>query len=268
MPLHRSPISSSQPNLNSPREDFITRFNLRKRKCPENDKFSKFCDEVKEMMNEFRIDQDSRWARVDRAMEELTSQNKKIIESNSEIKKMLQDTKKQNHELRVKIKIIENEYTDAKLKIDELEEQVHELQKNQFKRTIEIKNVPRLQNEDLHTMLDNIIKVVGVIENKPDIEQIYRRGKENAPIIVELKDAADKIRILKAVTFYNKENKDNKLNSTHLGISSPITLIYIYEKNTHFIKKLFASAKGLANEGNYRYCWISKGMVMLRKEEG
>ncbi|KAL4719979.1 hypothetical protein ACJJTC_017321 [Scirpophaga incertulas] len=93
MPLQRSPTTSSQPNLTVHDDDIQSaRLNLRERKNPENENIQEFCDEIREMIKEFRSSQESKLDTLNKAFEDLAIKNTKLIETNIEIEKTLQDS--------------------------------------------------------------------------------------------------------------------------------------------------------------------------------
>lgn len=273
MSLQRSPPSRlclSQPNLDTSGEDVDDQFriNTRKRKLPEDEHFNDFEVEMKDMFREFETRQEGKLDRLTKAIEALIEQNTKLIQSNNDIEIMLQESKVQQAKLTDKVKKLETECANAHTKINLLEDQLNDMQKNQIKKVIEIRNVPKLENENLHEIVINMMKTLDIGGNSDSIKEVYRRGTDNAPITVELADLEQKIKVLKAVRIFNNNNKDNKLNTNHLGLSTLRIPIYVSEKLTPRTKILLSSAKKLVKDGLFKYCWISKGVVLLRKTEG
>lgn len=272
MPLQRSPndgAHSSQPNLSTyyDEDGLVARVNTRKRRNPDCENFNEFCHEMREMFKELKLSQEEKFNNLNKAIEDLTLQNTQLIKSNSEIEKGLQESKERQNILKEKVKQLEVECATAHTKIHTLEEQLHEIQKSQLRKIIEIRNVKRQENENLQDIVKNLLKAVDIDAHNIEIEQIYRGGKDNAPIIVKLQDLNQKIQILKAVRDYNTKNKVTKLNSENLGLITPLTPVYVSEKLTPTTKTLLFSAKKLVQDGLYKYCWISKGKVMLRKND-
>lgn len=272
MSLQRSPpnkMFSSQPNINLLEDDdSVSRVNTRKRKTPENDNFSEFRQEIKELFNEFQTRQDGKLDNVSKAIEALIAQNSKLIKTNSEIEKMLNESKEQQNKLQEKVKKLETECVIAHSKINSLEDQLQDMQKNQLKKVIEVRNVPRQDNENLQNIVMSMMTAINFDRNTVNIKDVYRRGVDNAPITVELMNFEQKINILKAVKVFNNKNKGDKLNTNHLGLNVPRMPIYVSEMLTTRTKMILSSAKKLVKDGYFKYCWVSKGAVLLRKEDG
>lgn len=273
MSLQRSPPNrffSSQPNLDMSEEDIDDqmRINTRKRKFPEGEHFNEFREEMKGMLKEFQTRQEGKLDSVAKAIEALIEQNTKLIQSNNDIEIMLQESKVQQDKLTNKVNMLETECSNARNKINLLEDQLNDLHKNQIKKLIEIRNVPKLENENLHEIVTKMMKALNVSNSNVTIKEVYRRGINNAPITVEMAEFDQKIQILKAVKLFNTQNKDNKLSTNHLGLNSLTMPIYVSEKLTPRTKLLLSSAKKLVKDGLFKFCWISKGVVLLRKTEG
>lgn len=270
MPLQRSPagtLYSSQPNLRAEDEcEFLENINIRKRKHPDQENFLEFCEEMRNMLSKFQQSQEFKLDSLNKAIEDLTINNTKLIASNNEIEKMLNENKNRQEKLKERIQVLEGECVNAHKRIESLEDQVNDLQKNSLKKYLEIRNIPKLENENLKEIVTNVLKIVDIKINNDDIKYVYRNGKENAPISVKVKDFQQKINILKAVKSYNSKNKENKINCDKLGMGMPSQPIYVSEKLTVKTKHLLALSKQLVTNNLYKYCWISKGKVMLRKE--
>lgn len=237
-------------------ENFIRNINIRKRKNPELDQFIEIkyslLQTIKEMFNS--------------EMLEIKNQNMKIMETNNEIIKLLQKNEANYKELREKVEILEKSNATAIEHIRDLEVQLNDVQKSMSKNKIEIRNVPREENENSKELVKNIYTALQV-EYVNDVN-IYRKGKFNAPIIIEYHDLKEKDMLLKAFKRYNSANKDNPLNTENIGFGRVKSKIYISEYLTPMSKKLLGAARDLVKNGTFKYCWTSRGNILLRKEEG
>lgn len=189
MSLQRSPPSRlclSQPNLDTSGEDVDDQFriNTRKRKLPEDEHFNDFKVEMKDMFREFETRQEGKLDRLTKAIEALIEQNTKLIQSNNDIEIMLQESKVQQAKLTDKVKKLETECANAHTKFNLLEDQLNDMQKNQIKKVIEIRKVPKLENENLYEIVINMMKTLDKGGNSDSIKEVYRRGTDNAPITV------------------------------------------------------------------------------------
>ncbi|XP_047022627.1 uncharacterized protein LOC124632018 [Helicoverpa zea] len=265
--MQRSPPPvkfSSQPDLSSEMEpqeqkcyrNVNTRENIRK-KNPEEQQKEDFKEdllkEIKEMMTaEIAI---------------IREQNSKILESNAEIKSQL-ELNAANYEKNCnRVTIIETKHEVAIERINQLETQIDVLQKQFLKNTIEVRNIPHSNNEDVHNIVANIYKTLEIPQIK-DYATIFRRGRNNGPIVIEYQDSKSKETLLKATRKYNSENKDKPLGTDILGFVGVSSRIYISEPLTPLTKKILAAARELVKNGLFKFCWASRGNVLLRKQEG
>lgn len=273
MALRRTPpttpgTSSSQPDLTIDKENPVWTSNLRKRKTPDADNLGDFCQEIKSMIKLLQDKQDQKFEKLNTAIEANSKQNNDLLASNTEIQKLLLEYKKECVELKQKVSFLESECANSQNKIDKLEEQLDEMQKFQNRNMIEIRNVPRDEKENLPEILSSLLNAVNIAPQTAEINQIYRRGKDNAPILVEFKDTEKKKEVLQAVKAYNSHHKDRRLNCENLGLHHKDTPFYVSETLTRKTKTLLHAAKQAATEMNYKYCWVSRGTVQLRKNDG
>lgn len=273
MPLQRSPqLSDNNKSLSlsnlheDDKEDYFQNINSRKRKLPDCD-FDAFCEDMKNMYQESQANQNKKIDKLSSILETLTIQNAALVQSNTEIVKMLQESKHIQSELKTKVSILETECVNAHLKIESLEEQVDNLQRNQLKTVLEIRNVTKQENENLTQIVENLFLAVGIKPDKECVQEVYRRGKGNAPITVNFRRTEEKYAVLKAVKEYNKKNKEDRLNTVSLGLKSTKVPIYVSEQLTPKAKLVLSSAKELVKKGHFKYCWVNNGTVMLKKSD-
>ncbi|KAL4719138.1 hypothetical protein ACJJTC_011367 [Scirpophaga incertulas] len=235
MSLQRSPPGnsfSSQPNLSMQCDyECSDNVNIRKRKHSDQENFNDFCKEMRNMLNKFQEIQESKLDNLNKAIEELKLRNTKLIESNTEIERLLNENRDGQEKLKERIQLLEVECVHAHDRIDSLENQLSYLQRDHLKKYIEIRNVPKIENENLNEIVTSILKEI-------DVKITEEAGT------------------------------DNKLNSSNLVPGTKAQRIYVSEKLTTKAKTLLSLGKGLIADGYFKYCWISKGTVMLRKEDG
>lgn len=252
-------LYSSQPNLHTETNDneMIRNVNLRKRKNPDLGEISDLKDSLMKSVKDA----------LNSEICEMKQQNALILKSNAEILQLLHASAANFQELNSKLVTLETKHATAMERISELETQVNELQKQGCKNTVEIRNVPRREKENLDIIIDSLysnLKLTAATETM----QCYRKGRNNAPIIIEFSNPKEKDLLLKATKTFNNENKTSKLNSTHLGIDGDKHPVYISEALTTMNKKILAAARELVKDGMYKYCWTSRGNILLRKADG
>lgn len=74
------------------------------------------------------------------------------------------------------------------------------------------------------------------------------------------------VRRLDKQTLLQKRRVKRILNTAHLGYNTT-TPVYINECLTFQRAKIFAAAREVKKEKNYRFIWVREGKILLRKEE-
>ncbi|CAH2097315.1 unnamed protein product [Euphydryas editha] len=127
---------------------------------------------------------------------------------------------------------------------------------------IEIHCVPENKQENLITTVLQLGKVVKCPISEAQIHYCSRLAKMNnsspRPRSILVKFSSPRLRdeFLAATTKFNRSNRDEKLNSSHLGIGgNKKTAIYVAEHLTHENKSLHAAARARARELGYKYVW-------------
>ncbi|CAG4992033.1 unnamed protein product [Colias eurytheme] len=264
--MQRSPVTSqsmfsSQPNLSANSEmnemNLIKNVNIRKRRNPDTDAVSDLKDSLllafKDMLNV--------------EVTEMKQQNLQILASNAEILQLLQTNSAEIKIANEKIESLESKYVTALKRIAELEVQINETQQHRLENTVELRNIPKRTNEDVHQICETLFTKMNIPLH--DTSTIYRKGKHNnSPIVIEFSNIKYKDNLLNAVKKFYKNDKNNKLTAEQVGFKGNTDLIYISEALTPTNKKILASARELVKSGQYKYCWVSRGKVLIRKEEG
>lgn len=204
---------------------------------------------------------------------------KEIQQSIMNIEQSMALLNAQNEDMKKKLNTLEVERKKDRDHIAILEDKIEDMQRQNRKSCIEIKNVPRKENEtreDLLNITTELSKTVKCPElSVNQITDIYRiKGKpgkdknDNKNIIVELSSTIMKSDLIAACKKYNHMNKSNKLSAKHLGIKqdgdSPI---YVSEQLTPKAARLHYLARDLTRSQDYKYCWTSFGKVYVRKDD-
>ncbi|XP_060801128.1 myosin-15-like [Amyelois transitella] len=200
---------------------------------------------------------------------------KEIQQSNRNIENTVSFLSAQNEELKLKIEKLQAEKIEDRKLITTLENKIEDIQRENRKANLELKNVPKKHNEtkeDLVEMVVNLSKNIGGEISKSNIKDIYRvRGKKdeikNTPIIIETSSTIVKNDILKLCKSFNIKHK-TKLCAKHLGHRvSEDTPIYISEHLTAKASRLYFLARDLVKAKTFKFCWTAYGRVYLRKDE-
>ena len=96
---------------------------------------------------------------------------------------------------------------------------------------------------------------------------MYRKGKGDAPIILEFKGNAEKEKLIKNTKIFVTRGNSDKLTSAHLGIKADTKKVYVSEALTHKTKKILSATKSLMKKGCIKHSWVSRGNVLIRKQD-
>lgn len=210
----------------------------------------------------------------------------------SEIKKntqMLNEIKTTNNGIEGALTFLSSQYEESRKKIEKLESQaaadktyiitlehkIMDLQRDNRKSSIEIKNVPIIEGETKDTLVNMVAHLGDAIRcpvTKSEIRDIYRikNKKENqkcSTVIVESTSTILRNDILKMSKAYNLRS-GTKLCAANLGMHvNEYVPIYVTEHLTPLAARLYFLARDLKKAKSFKYCWTSYGKVYLRKED-
>lgn len=175
----------------------------------------------------------------------------------------------ENMELKKKVSQLENRHREDRIKIDSLENQLENLERWQGSTSLEIRNIPEAEKENLNTLTEKVFSALKINE-KPSIRKVHRipgKATDLKPIIVELNSHSQKVTVLEE---YKKlaKNKGNRLKCSNIGFEGNDKLVFISEVLTQKMKKIFYLARQYSKLHSYKHCWTSNGRVYLRKDDG
>lgn len=227
-----------------------------------------FKDEIKELITSLIGTQKKDIA-------EITHSLRDIKQTNLNIETSISVLTKQNEEFREKIDFLERQAKKDKEYITILEDRVEDLQRYTRKSSLELKNVPRKQQENRNDLIDmvvNLTKTIGLDFSPRDVTDIFRlksrrEVEKSPPIIVELSSTITRTDLLKKAKEFNHRNKI-KLQAKHLGFSThEDTPIFISEQLTAKAARLYFLSRELVKSQKYKYCWTAFGKVFVRKDD-
>lgn len=292
--LKRTPPNTPQPQGSDSnlvvRSDIQTtgRSNVTQRKKKsEDDEKSRMDNLMTEMRSMFsslvnqQTEQNKKIDSLQTALDEIRSQNTVIKTQNSEIRS-------QNSELQKSIDFLSHKYDDAVNRINNiqaecnvtrdvvktLESRVDYLERQIRVTSLEIKNIPVSVPENRTTLLSVVERLGNIVKNpvtQNEIKEIFRiksKSESVGSVIVEFVSSSSKERFLKSVKTYNKENRHNRLNASHLLNNGLKTPIYISEALTTKTKRIYYLAREFIKTSEFEHCWTSNGKVYVRKREG
>lgn len=261
----------SDPNLaayNMESSDFYHNVTSRLKRKRQDDNMD--LDAFKSMMmsvfKEFTGSINDQFLALQTRMEEIKEQNVKLQES-------VDFNAAKYEEISAKLQLIEQERKDDRNLILDLEDKVEQLERHIRTSSLEIRNLPQKIGESKQDLINTMVKLTNVVKapvQLPDVKDIFRTKSKtkNGNIVVEFTSVLTKDRILTAIKRFNKENKNDRLNTLQLQLEGPEQPIYVSENLTSKSKRLFRLARDFAVQHKYKYCWTSFGKILLRKEDG
>ncbi|XP_045491111.1 tropomyosin-like [Colias croceus] len=229
--------------------------------------FGNLKSEISDLMNSFKSQQDKKLSLIQASVDYLTT-------NLAELKQSVEFFSEKYDEIHNKIGVLEQGYKEYRCVTQMLETKIENLEKQLRNTSIEIRNIPMKPQEsknDLVQIAINTGKALKIDIQKSDISDIFRipsKNSTNKPIIAQLNTTLLKENILYGIKKFNKDNANNKLNTNHLQIEGQPRPVYISENLTQKMKKIYFLARDFGKQNNYNYCWISKGKVYMRKQEG
>lgn len=196
-------------------------------------------------------------AAMDDSMKFMNSQYEDLIKEHVSSKETVIQLRKENLEMSKIVNLLN-------VRVDQLEQQTRS-------NNIEIQCLPEKKHENLFDIVSEISKVSGCVMENRDILHCTRVAKLNPnntrprSIVVQLASPRLRDNFLASIVNFNKNNKDNKLNSGHLGYSGPKTAIFVTEHLSPTYRALHAAARIKARELGYKFVWIRSGRIFMRK---
>lgn len=281
MPLRRTPPPASLP---VPPQHHVSEPNIRdlaphiqsdeppsfvstRNKRKHNDDLSTVKEEFAELFSKWSADQNTKFSVL------LTSMNV-LKEQNVDILKSIEFMSHKYDEAIKKLEVLEADRNTDRQHINFLENKIEAMERSLNKSTIELRNVPKNPTEtkkDLTSIVQNLGEALNIPIQHSDLRDVFRintKSQQNKPIIAELSNTMLRDNILKSIKSYNNQNRDSKFNTSNLKIDGPVKPVYVAEKLTYQAKKIYAVAREFAKSQNIAFCWISHGIVYLRKLEG
>lgn len=205
--------------------------------------------------------------------EDLKSSIQSIREQNVSLQKSVDMMSSKYDEFLSRISDLESERKQDKIKISQLEQKIESMERKSKVTGIEIRNIPKKSGETKESLSESVKglgKVLKIDLGNLDIRDVYRINSKDGsnPIIAEFSSAIIKEKIISNVKTFNKSKpKNEKLNTSHLNYTGPNKPLFVSETLTQNTQKLFYLARHFQKNFGYAFCWTSRGIVYLRKEE-
>ncbi|KAH9640611.1 hypothetical protein HF086_000555 [Spodoptera exigua] len=203
-------------------------------------------EEQEELFIKFSTDQKNTLSKLTTELTELKQQNLAIKKTNEEIEKAVTFISKQYDDIFKGCRFAEKENQAQKDYIQNLELKIQDCQHRSRPSSIEIRNVPAINNEtvsDISSIITKVGSAVGMPLDAARIRDTYRLpGKEGTvrPIIAEFSSVQVKNELLSCVRKFNKANSNSgRLNTTLIGLAGDRRPVYVDEHLSGSSRKLF-----------------------------
>lgn len=168
---------------------------------------------------------------------------------------------------------LKNENEKLHVTVYDLSSRLNTVELHMRECNIEINGIPENRSENLINTVMQLTKSIDNPLEVADIQHVTRIAKLNRDsdkpraVIAKLRSPLQRDCVLAAVFKYNKQNKEEKLNSHHLGIGGTRKPVFVSEHLTPANKSLHAAARRRAKDMSYKFVWTRNGRVYVRKDE-
>lgn len=210
---------------------------------------------------------------IDNKTKEMFKEINEIKESVCFVNNQYEEIKKELQGKFAQVKSLKEENEILQSSVKDLNSRLSIMEQHTRMSNLEIQCVPEHKAENLPNLIKQIGKITGNNISDTDIHKCTRIAKMNPestrPRSIIVKFSSPRIRdtFLAGVIKFNKTNKNNKLNTNHIGMGGDPKPVYVLEHLTSELKKIHASARLTAKQLNYKFVWIKNGRVFLRKTD-
>lgn len=206
---------------------------------------------------------------------ELASKIDEISTSIIFFEQKYEDLKKEMETKITALSKLEVENQQLKTTVADLSSRLSQTEQHSRSCNVEIQCLPEKKSENLVIAIKKISETVGFKFNDTDLHLCTRISKidktSSRPRSILAKFGSPRIRdgFLASVLSFNKKakQKDDKLNTSHLGIAGDKKPIFVVEHLSPGVKKLHALARQTAQLKHYKFVWIKSGRIYMRKTE-
>ncbi|XP_072934838.1 uncharacterized protein [Epargyreus clarus] len=220
-----------------------------------------------ELQNSFKLQVHPRLTEVQNAITSLE-------QSMSKFKEELDNVRAVQLAQTAQLESIKLENDSLKAVNQSLSSRLAQLDQQSRSSNIEIQCLPENKQENLINTIQQLGKVIKYPISDAQIHYCSRLAKMNStsprPRSILVKFSSPRIRdeFLAATSKFNKNNQNDKLNTSHLGIGgNKKGAVYVVEHLTPENKSLHAAARSKAKELKYKFVWVRDGRIFMRKNE-
>jgi hypothetical protein len=188
------------------------------------------------------------------------------------------DSKLSSYDLRIKsLEALENENAILKATICNMQQRINNETQNQLRNELEIAGLEETPGENPYHLAMTTAQRLGVDLLDADLNYASRVGPKN--ILQETgSDNSGQLRRPLVVSFTRRVKRDEFLKQSKarrtirskdiVGQSQGSErIVYVNERLTSEGRRLFRDARSFANKNGYKYCWINRGYIFVRKRD-
>lgn len=163
--------------------------------------------------------------------------------------------------------------TELQTTVNEMTSRLNRVEQHLRENNVEVNGVPEHKSENLVSTIMQLSSTIkaqikdGDLLNVTRIAKFDKNSDRPRSIIAKFCSTRQRDSFLAAVANYNKNNKEEKLNTRHLGVAGHRSPIYVSEHLIPSTKALHAAARLKAREMHYKFVWVRNGRVYVRKNE-
>ncbi|KAJ0169599.1 hypothetical protein K1T71_014784 [Dendrolimus kikuchii] len=167
---------------------------------------------------------------------------------------------------------LQSENIKLSSQLNTLKDKMNQMEQHARDCNLEIQCVPEYKNENLLTIIKQLIQTVSSNVTDNEIVNFHRvaklnpESKRSRSIVVKFTTPRSRDNLLAATKTFNKSHEFEKLNSAHLGIGGDKHQIYVLEHLSPENKKLHSAARQTAKDKNYQFVWVRNGHIFLRRD--
>lgn len=189
------------------------------------------------------------------------------------------ELKNVNKDFLSRISELQTENSELKSKVSALQDKINLLEQSNLSNTMEIVNVPCVDNSNaMQVAVDIVRDGLGVQISEKDIDHCYVKKIKGTKKGKQIGDNASSndntnILVIKLIRRQTKENimrakRSVKLTAKFFGERFDNTNIYINDGLTPYVRELFNATKKIKVTKKYKFIWVRKNLIFLRKKEG
>lgn len=264
------PHYGSNPEIHSDNQHFLDRDELLnitkrlKRKCTETPSSSDYCVESK--IDDLRAHQESNF-------DILTNALTILIEQNKEIKSSVDFMSAKYDSLLAKVDSLEKENLNYRTQIQSLEDKLELLEKNTKSTSLEIRNIPRKDQENKQHLINTLKSITTVVGSSPSLHELEVRNiyrTKSSSIVVDFTTSDRKENLLFKYREYNKTKRstnESQLNTHNLDLPGIAKPIFISDHLTNKTRYIFFLAREQVKAKKLVAAWTSYGKVYVKSSE-